>query len=334
MREPRWIEKTGSGWRCTLCPHGCRWSESSPLGLCRVRGLVESRPALPGWGRCVSLALDPIEKKPLYHFLPGSTILSTGPAGCNLSCTFCQNWTISQGDAPTRLVEPEELAHLALEGGSCGIAFTYTEPVIWFEYIAETAPLVREGGGAVVMVSNGFVNPAPLEEYLGFTDAWNIDLKGWSPDFYRRLCGGDRDAVLATIRRVARSDAHLEITFLIIPGENDRPSEWEEMSSWIASEAGPEVPLHISRYFPRYRLQNPPTSPDTIHRAVEAFSAKLKFVYPGNLSCEGNTLCPRCGSCAVRRMGWSIDASGLSNGSCLKCGEPLGIISSLRGTRS
>jgi len=334
MREPKWVEQSGAGWKCTLCPQGCVWSASKPLGLCRVRGLTDGRPDLPGWGRCVSLAVDPIEKKPLYHFLPGSEILSTGPAGCNLSCRFCQNWTISQEDAPTRLVEPEALAGLALEDRSRGIAFTYSEPVIWFEYIAEVAPLVRARGGAVVMVSNGMVNPAPLEEYLGFTDAWNIDLKGWSKDFYTRLCGGSRDAVLSTISRVAESPAHLEITLLLIPGENDDPSEWGEMAAWIAAEAGPDVPLHISRYFPRYRMKNPPTPHETITRAVELFSSRLKYVYPGNLAGESNTRCPACGSTAIRREGWSVDISGLRGGSCARCGEKLGIVTSLRNAGS
>jgi len=330
MREPRWIEPAGSGWKCALCPQGCIWSSGRPLGLCRVRGLTGGVPDLPGWGKCVSLSLDPIEKKPLYHFLPGRAILSTGPSGCNLSCRFCQNWTISQEEAPTRFVEPDLLAALSLEDGSCGIAFTYTEPVIWFEYIAEVAPLVRSRGGAVVMVSNGFVNPDPLEEYLRFTDAWNIDLKGWSPDFYRKLCGGDRDVVLSTIRRVAKSCVHLEITLLLIPGENDSPAEWGEMAAWIASEVGPDTPLHISRYFPRYFMKNPPTPPETVYRAVELFSSRLRFVYPGNLTGESSTKCPSCGSMAIRRLGWSVDPSGLRGGACGRCGEPLGIVTDLR----
>jgi len=326
-REPSWIEATAGGAICRLCPHACAWTPVRPLGLCRVRGLQGGRPGLPGWGRCVSTALDPIEKKPLFHFLPGASILSTGPAGCNLSCSFCQNWSISQQESPTRLVMPRDLAAMALSDGSSGLAFTYTEPTIWFEYIAETAPLVRSMGGVVVMVSNGYVNPAPMKAYLEITDAWNIDLKGWSRDFYREVCGGERDVVLSSIVAVAASQAHLEITYLMIPGRNDDPADWVSMASWVADNAGSEVPFHISRYFPRYRMEAPPTPPETILRAVEVFSSKLRFVYPGNLPGDAPTICPGCGAEAVRRSGWRVDASGLGRGGvCRSCGAGLGIV--------
>ncbi|NLP06488.1 AmmeMemoRadiSam system radical SAM enzyme [Candidatus Fermentibacteria bacterium] len=329
MKTPRWVEREGKGWRCGLCPRGCLWTAASPLGACRVRGLSDGVPSLPGWGRCVSLSIDPIEKKPLYHFLPGSLILSTGPAGCNLSCMFCQNWEISQGDPRTHLVMPEVLAHAAMEDGSRGIAFTYSEPVIWFEYIMETATMVKKAGGAVVMVSNGYVNRAPLDELLYVTDAWNVDLKSWSKEFYESICGGNRDTVLESIKRLALSGKHLEITFLLIPGRNDRPAEWDEMARWIAGEAGSGVPLHISRYFPRYRMTEPPTPLSLIYDAVDAFSRHLEFVYPGNVSMESNTVCRKCGAVVVRRAGWSVDRTGLSRGGCASCGAPTGIVDSL-----
>ncbi len=333
MTEVRWTERLDRGWRCVLCPRGCVWDESAPLGFCRVRGLVDGSPGLPGWGRCVSLAVDPIEKKPLYHFLPGSDILSTGPAGCNLSCSFCQNWEVSQREAPTRLVRPDELAAMATGRGSAGIAFTYTEPTVWFEYIAETAPLVRAREGAVVMVSNGYVNPAPLRDYLGFTDAWNVDLKGWSRDFYRNLCGGERDAVLGTIATIAASGRHLEVTFLVIPGENDSEDDWREMARWLRDNAGGSVPLHISRYHPGYMLKTHPTAPGTIMRAVDVFSEYLCFVYPGNLPSDRPTACPSCGEILIRRSGMQAEVLCPPTGRCPACGGETGVVHRLPPNR-
>ncbi|OPL19508.1 MAG: hypothetical protein AVO35_10115 [Candidatus Aegiribacteria sp. MLS_C] len=329
MRDPVWFEKREDGWKCVLCPRGCTFPGGSDrLGLCRVRGVRDGRPFLPGYGRCVSLSIDPIEKKPLYHFLPGSRILSTGPPGCNLTCDFCQNWTISQSDGvPTRYIPPEEMAGICLSEGSAGIAFTYTEPVIWYEYIADTAPLVRERGGAVVMVSNGEVLPEPLERYTEFTDAWNVDLKSWSEDFYSRHCSGRLSTVLGTLKTLAASRCHLEVTFLIIPGENDDPSDWEEMADWLADNCGRNTVLHISRYFPGYRLKRPPTPEETLISAHETFSSRLDHVYVGNVATDfSHTLCPSCGAVCIERKGWSVNTDGLREGKCAACGADLGIV--------
>jgi pyruvate formate lyase activating enzyme len=326
-RKPEWTTDTDRGTACILCPRACLWTADRPLGACRVRGLENGVPALPGYGRCVSLSIDPIEKKPLFHFAPGSMILSTGPAGCNLACDFCQNWSISQSDyVPARYVSPRELADLAFMEGSSGIAYTYTEPTVWFEYIVDSAPLVRERGGSVVMVSNGYVNPGPLEALLEVTDAWNVDIKAWSDDFYRERCDGRRDAVLRSIEIIAGSGRHLELTFLVIPGYNDDPAEWAEMASWIRETCGADTPVHVSRYFPRYRLQAPPTPAGTIREAVELFSRQLNFVYPGNLHGEADTTCPSCGATVIRRRGYSTDVSGLEGGRCGSCGADLGIV--------
>lgn len=331
-REPEWVREEADGWRCTLCPQACLWNRKEPEGLCRVRGLVDGRPGLPGYGRCVSLAIDPMEKKPLYHFLPGSQILSTGPAGCNLSCTFCQNWTISQDDgAPTRYVSPADLAEMALSRGSRGVAFTYTEPTIWFEYIRDTAPLVRDGDGVVVMVSNGYVNPEPLAAYLEFTDAWNVDLKAWTDGFYSRLCGGHLKPVLRTIEAIAESPVHLEVTLLIIPGENDGPDEWEGMATWLAENAGPEVPVHLSRYFPRYRHDGEVTPESMLAEAREVFSRSLHHVYLGNVGGGvRDTVCPECGSVLVRRGGYRGSCVGVRDGRCASCGSEVSVVDRLR----
>ncbi len=329
MREAEWFRRDGNRWNCLLCPRGCSFeADSSALGHCAIRGLSQGKPYLPGYGECVSLSFDPIEKKPLYHFIPGSFILSTGPAGCNLTCDFCQNWTISQGEGvPTRFVSPEDLAAMSITGNSTGIAFTYTEPTVWFEYIADSAPLVRERGGAVVMVSNGEINHEPLLQLIGITDAWNVDLKSWSDEFYRKHCGGSRETVLRTIKTLSRSSCHLEITFLIIPEENDDPAEWREMAEWLEGECGADTVLHISRYFPQYKLRHKPTDPDTLLSARETFLKKLNHVYIGNMSSEGsNTLCPSCGSLCIDRSGYSIITDGMIDGKCACCGTSLNIV--------
>ncbi len=329
MRNPEWFRKEGNRWKCLLCPRGCSFEiDSSALGFCRVRGLKDGELYLPGYGECVSLVVDPIEKKPLYHFLPGFSILSTGPAGCNLTCDFCQNWSISQcSTVPTRYVSPDDLAEMSMTGKSRGVAFTYTEPTIWFEYIADSAPLVRERGGAVVMVSNGEINLDPLLQLTEITDAWNVDLKSWSDDFYKRHCGGNRDTVLQTIKTLAESKCHLEITFLIIPEENDDPAEWREMAKWISGECGPDTVLHISRYFPRYKLMQQPTLIETLLKAREIFSRELNHVYIGNISHEkSDTFCPSCAALCIERSGWEVSTKGMVNGKCASCGHLLNIV--------
>jgi pyruvate formate lyase activating enzyme len=210
--------------------------------------------------------------------------------------------------------------------GSSGIAYTYTEPTIWYEYIADSAPLIRDRGGSVVMVSNGYVNPKPLKALTGLVDAWNVDFKAWSKEFYRERCDGERDAVLRSIREIASSDNHLELTFLVIPGYNDDRAEWENMASWIVDNCGKDTPLHVSRYFPRFRLQAEPTPVDTVNEAVELFSGHLTWVYPGNLHGDTDTLCPGCGAVTISRSGYSVDTSGLEAGKCRACGGNLGIV--------
>lgn len=264
--------------KCGICPHGCVFTEDHPLGRCRVRGIGN-----PGYGMCTGLAVDPIEKKPLSRFRAGSRVLSTGPNGCNLSCLNCQNWQISQQRSTgVRYVSPEDLAALALSE-SDGLAFTYTEPTIWYEYIMDTAPLVREKNGIVVMVSNGYVNQKPLNDLIGVTDAWNIDLKAFRNDFYRKICGGDLETVKNSIAAVAESPCHLELTWLLIPGHNDDEEQMTEAARWIAKTAGSSTPLHVSRYFPRYRMDIPATPIPLLNSSVELFREHLTDVIPGNI---------------------------------------------------
>jgi len=237
---------------------------------------------LYGYGRCLGTAVDPVEKKPLRMFRPGTRVLSTGPPGCNLFCSHCQNWRSSHGSPPPRSIPPRELAELAA-ATSDGLAFTYTEPVIWYEYVMDTAPLVRSLGGFTVMVSNGFVNPEPLADLIGVTDAWNIDLKGWRNGFYERNCRGGLEPVLETLRAIAASGTHLEVTYLLIPGENDDPGDWSEVAAWVAANCGEDTPMHVSRYFPGYRRNTPATPTDTVYRASEVFRRHLRHVFMGNV---------------------------------------------------
>ncbi len=276
-RSPEYVLNLDSGPRCLVCPHECIWNGGNPAGLCRVRGAD-----LSGYGQCIGMAVDPVEKKPLAMYRPGSVVLSTGPPGCNLSCLHCQNWQSSQGTPPTRYVPPAELAALATES-SHGLAFTYTEPVVWYEYVMDTAPLVRARGGFNVMVSNGFVNPDPLRDMLAVTDAWNVDLKAWRGDFYRRNCNGAIEPVLNTLKTVAASGVHLEITFLLIPFENDREADWVQAAEWIAGNCGSETPLHVSRYFPRYRMAHPATPVEDVLKAAAVFRKHLDNVFTGNV---------------------------------------------------
>ncbi len=232
---------------------------------------------------CAAFAVDPIEKKPIKDFHRGATVLSTGPNGCNLTCLNCQNWHISQQKSTAvQFISPANLAAIAMEKSE-GLAFTYTEPTIWYEYIMDTAPLVRKKNGIVIMVSNGYVNREPLRDLITVTDAWNIDLKAWSNEFYRKICGGDLRTVKNSIEMVAASDCHLELTWLLIPGHNDDPCQITDAAKWIKATTGENTPLHVSRYFPMYRMNIPATPVPLVNRTVELFREYLKNVYSGNV---------------------------------------------------
>ena len=270
---------------CSLCPHHCRLA-AGRRGLCRARANEGGKIRCRNYGRLTSIALDPIEKKPLCHFHPGSFILSVGSFGCNLACPFCQNHAISMADerSETQDVTPEELAALASDlsrrpHGNIGVAFTYNEPLLSYEFILDTAPLLHERGLFVALVTNGMIAPAPLETLLPHVDAMNIDLKGWQSEFYRRL-GGDLAAVKHTIARAVTS-CHVEVTTLILPGQNDSESDMEEEARWLSS-LDPELPLHISRYFPRWKEKAPATPVETIRRLAAVAGKHLRHVHEGN----------------------------------------------------
>lgn len=311
--------------KCLLCPNFCVIADGK-RGTCMVRSNRGGTLYADGYGEVVSLAIDPIEKKPLYHFYPSKSILSTGPNGCNFRCGFCQNSEISQGKVFTRFVSPEDMAGLAANDGSFGIAYTYTEPFIWFEYIRDTGKLVHERGLVNVLVSNGYVNEEPLRELLPIVDAMNIDIKSMRPDFYTKVCGGKLEDVLRTVE-IASDFCHIEITNLIIPNYNDTDEDFEKLTDWIYS-VNQSIPLHFSRYFPHYKFTEPQTPAETIRRAFEIAKSKLNYVYIGNIAMEGtsNTMCPICGNTLVERSYYRVRVCGIENGVCSSCGSPVDFV--------
>ncbi len=269
---------------CEICPHHCRLA-AGEVGKCRGRFNDGEEITALNYGAITSIALDPIEKKPLYKFFPGSRILSVGSYGCNLNCPFCQNFEISMADSnfPTRKITPEQLAALAKEligQKNIGVAFTYNEPFISYEFVRDTSKLLKAIGLKSVLVTNGTVAPAALKKILPLIDAMNIDLKGFSQEIYSKL-GGSFETVRKTIEISAQS-CHVEVTTLIVPTMNDSPEEMDKEAAWLAG-ISKDIPLHISRFFPRYKVQNlPPTPVKAIYELVEVAKRRLNFVYAGN----------------------------------------------------
>lgn len=270
---------------CGICPHACRIEEGH-RGFCGARANRGGEIVDENYGMLTSLALDPIEKKPLRRFFPGSLVLSAGSYGCNFRCPFCQNYEISMADGEKSgavFVSPEALAQKALElrpKGNIGLAFTYNEPLISYEYVRDCSRLNRENGMKNVVVTNGYVCEKPLRELLPLVDAMNIDLKSFSEEFYRRIGGGLED-VKRTIS-IAAKECHVEVTTLIVPGENDSPGEMERLSEWLAGVGG-EIPLHVTRFFPRYQMRDKePTPAEEVYSLADVARKSLRYVYEGN----------------------------------------------------
>jgi len=296
-----------------------------------VRRNVDGKLIAENYGLVSAMHVDPVEKKPLYHFYPGRPILSLGTAGCNLHCVFCQNWEISQAtvdEIPLRHLSPAEAVQAAKQTAeNIGIAYTYNEPVIWYEYVKDTALLAREEGLKNVMVTNGYVNPEPLEDLISFTDAFSVDLKGFNDHFYKKYTRSRLQPVLEALKVIRSSGRHLEITNLVIPELNDNEEEFEAMTDWIAGELGRETILHISRYFPAWKLHNAPTPVSTLQKFFDIASRKLDYVYVGNVAGTGagqDTVCPKCGHTVIRRTGYTTRITGLDEeGKCVYCGKKI-----------
>jgi pyruvate formate lyase activating enzyme len=319
-----WKKKDNGRVACELCPHRCVIAEGK-AGICGARRNEGGALAIPYYGKISSLAVDPIEKKPLYHFFPGATILSVGFWGCNFHCPFCQNYSISQTLADrSDALSPEELVHLAESRGSFGIAYTYSEPLVHFEYVLACARLARSRGLKNVLVSNGYVSEAPAEELIPFLDAANIDLKSYQADFYRRELGGGLDDVKRFIAQAAGRLA-LEVTTLVIPTKNDTPEEIEAIAEFLAG-LDADIPLHLSCYYPVYQYALPPTPPETVIELARVARRHLRYVYEGNVGFhETNTACAQCGNLLIRRRGYDVSFPGLRGRVCVKCGRPVPI---------
>jgi pyruvate formate lyase activating enzyme len=322
-REALFYEKLDDGRvRCMLCPNLCVVGDGSE-GRCMVRRNESGKLVTLSYGNTVTAALDPIEKKPLYHFMPGSTILSIGPNGCTLTCDHCQNWQISQEKVPVRYISPEDLVELGGRDGSVGVAFTYTEPLIWYEYLLDALPLLRDAGLKSVLVTNGYLNEEPARKIVQLVDGFNVDLKSFDDGFYRKYCGGSLEPVKRFIG-IAAGHSHVEVTCLVIPGLNDTGEEVGKMAEWL-SGISREIPLHLSRFFPRYRMDDrPPTPQETLETAYRKAREYLDYVYVGNIFIEGteNTACSACGADAVLRSGYSAELRA-PGGICSSCGHEI-----------
>ena len=283
MKEASYYEKLGGKKvHCRLCPNECIISDGK-VGSCGVRVNDGGTLYTAVYGKTTSIALDPIEKKPLYRYHPGEYILSLGTKGCNFHCTFCQNWQISQDlNVPASDITPEDVIAKAKEAHSFGIAYTYNEPFIWYEFVLDTAKLARQHGLENVLVTNGYVNKEPLEETLPFIDAMNIDLKSIDDDFYRKVCKGSLKPVLDVIIRSSKA-CHVELTTLIVPTLNDSEAHIRKLVGWIFDNLGAEAPLHLSRYFPCHKMSEPATPRATMEMARRIAEEKLKYVYLGNI---------------------------------------------------
>ncbi len=324
MKAAYWHPLDNELVACELCPVNCNLGPGQ-TGPCGTRANADGVMVPLHYGRIVSGGVDPIEKKPLYHFHPGRLILSVAAPGCNLHCQFCQNWSISQQrEVPTVAADPAELVAQALAAGSVGIAFTYSEPLVWYEFVRDTALAAREAGLKNVLVTNGYLNPAPLAELLPLVDAANIDLKSMDDAFYRDICRARVAPVLQSIRQFHAAGVHLELTNLVIPDYNDSDEQLGRLVDFVA-DLDPEIPLHFSAYRPAWQLKARPTTADDLLRARRLAVRKLPWVYLGNVVVdEGNdSVCPDCGLAIVTRSGFHTKVKTGATPRCEGCGRRL-----------
>jgi pyruvate formate lyase activating enzyme len=325
----RWWHRLDDGRvQCDVCPRACRLHEGQ-RGLCFVRARVDDQVVLTSYGRSSGFCVDPVEKKPLNHFLPGSAVLSFGTAGCNLACKFCQNWDISKSreiHSLTDAAAPERLAEMAEQAGCRSMAFTYNDPVIFTEYAMDVADACHERGINAIAVTAGYMTAAPRAEFYRHMDAANVDLKAFTEEFYHRVCAARLGEVLDTLAYLRHeTGVWFEVTTLLIPGRNDSDAEIEAEATWIAEHLGPDVPLHFTAFHPDYKMRDvPPTPPATLTRARDiARRAGLRYVYTGNVHDRegGTTYCPGCGAGVVVRDWYAMRGYRLTDdGRCRSCG--------------
>jgi pyruvate formate lyase activating enzyme len=318
--------------QCNLCSHNCRITEGD-TGVCGVRQNKEGKLYSLIYGLCSSMAVDPIEKKPLYHFHPGSSVFSIGAVGCNFSCLHCQNYDISTAKPDfsySREITSEDVIKHAKEQDCGGIAFTYNEPSIWYEFTLDCAKLAKKQGLYTVYVTNGYISKEPLKQISCVLDAMNIDVKGFTEEFYRKVCNARLQPVLDTCVLAKELGIHIELTYLVIPGYNDSSEEVEKFCLWVVEKLGGNIPVHFSRFHPDHNMLNVSRTPmDTLINVFNiAKKTGLSFVYLGNVASGEyeDTVCPKCGSICIKRVGFSVNLNKLDRGKCKSCGQDLSII--------
>ncbi|MBI5000194.1 MAG: AmmeMemoRadiSam system radical SAM enzyme [Euryarchaeota archaeon] len=321
----------GDRVKCGLCRHGCAIPDGK-VGICRVRRNLGGVLDATTYGHASSIAPDPIEKKPLFHFMPGTHSLSLGSVGCNLNCGFCQNWEISQewGARSTRKLSPEAVPMMARDNQCQSVSWTYNEPTMWYEFTLDASRLLRKAGFPTVYVTNGYIAEEPLRELSKCLDAMNIDVKAFTEGFYSDLVKGKLSGVLETCELAHELGIHIELTYLVIPTKNDKEEELKGFSKWAAQSLSPDVPVHFSRFHPDYRLLDVPSTPNsTLALAKTAALAEgLKYVYIGNIghTDDENTHCPKCRALLVERWGFRVIKNRLKGGGCPDCGEKISVV--------
>jgi pyruvate formate lyase activating enzyme len=317
--------------QCDLCPRHCHLQEGQ-RGLCYVRQRLDDQVKLVSYGRSSGFCIDPIEKKPLNHFYPGSAVLSFGTAGCNLACKFCQNWDMTKSremDTLADAASPEQLAIAAHDNDCASIAFTYNDPVIFMEYALDVAAACRDKGVHTVAVTAGYIDPQPRVEFFRGVDAANVDLKAFDDNFYYKLCGAHLQPILETLQYIRHeTDTWLELTTLLIPGENDSDAELQAMTQWVVEHLGPDVPMHFTAFHPDWKMREHSVTPRaTLTRARKiAMGNGVRYAYTGNVRDAegGSTWCPTCGALLIERLGYQLGRWGIGpDGCCQRCQSPV-----------
>jgi len=331
-REARFWEPQNGGVQCHLCPHECVIADGK-RGICGVRENRNGRLISLIYAACSSVTPDPIEKKPLYHFHPGSSALSLGTVGCNLRCLHCQNFTISQADPDEhrmRELPPKRAVETARRQDCQGIAYTYNEPSIWWEYTYESAKAAKEAGLYTAYVTNGYTTSRAIREIAPYLDAANVDVKSMSDSFYREICGARMQPVLDACKTYRDEGVHLELTYLVIPGHNDGTDDLEAFSSWVRDELGEETPVHFSAFYPTHRMTDVPRT--TKEQLLDAYDIAqetgIRYVYLGNVPHGDyeNTYCPQCNELLIERHGFTAQIVGLDGTACKNCGEEIPVV--------
>lgn len=329
LKEANYWTNIDGGVKCQLCPFYCFLPEGQK-GKCQVRINTGGTLYTMVYAQPCSMNVDPIEKKTIFHYLPGSSVFSVTTAGCNLSCNFCQNWTISQAnpeDTKAEIVTPKEIVELAKTYNCKSIAYTSSEPIVFYEYVLETAKLARKSGLKNILVSCGFINEAPMEKLADYLDIVKIDLKGFDEKFNEEICGSNLKPVLNTLKLLRKKGVFVEVVNLVVPSLNDKNEDFERLSKWIFENMGANTPLFFSRFSPQYKLQNlPPTPVSTLEMAIKiAKDIGLNYVYIGNVPGHTyeNTFCPKCGKIVIGRYGFEITEFNVVKGRCKFCGEKI-----------